>query len=129
KSSWGQYGLTKEEVITRKAAVQELVKRALVNSEARQVIAQLQCVYEPEWMFWQAEQFSRCLLIPKDRLLEQLENPWDLSRWRDVYRLADAFGVSGTMMRTRLEKLDVIKIGKDGNPRPVQMPRQGGLFN
>jgi hypothetical protein len=129
KSSWGQYGLTKEEVIERKAVVRELAKRAMVSSEARQLIAQLKCVYEPEWMFWQAEQFSRCLLIPKDRLLEQLENSWDLSSWRDIYRLADVFGVSGPMMKTRLEKLGIIKLGEDGNPHPVQLPRQDGLFN
>jgi hypothetical protein len=129
KSSWGQYGLTKEEVIQRKAQVRELAKRAMVSNEARQVIAQLQSFYEPEWMFWQAEQFSRCLLIPKDRLLEQLENPWDLSGWRDIYRLAAVFGVSGPIMKTRLEKLGVIQIGEDGNPHPVQLPQQGGLFN
>jgi hypothetical protein len=129
KSSWGQYGLTKEEVVERKAAVLELAKRAMVSSEARQVIEQMQCVYEPEWMFWQAEQFSRCLLIPKDRLLEQLENSWDLSGWRDIYRLAEVFGVSGPTMKTRLEKLSVIKIGEDGNPHPVRLYRQGGLFN
>jgi hypothetical protein len=32
-------------------------------------------------------------------------------------------------MKTRLEKLSVIKIGEDGNPHPVRLYRQDGLFN
>lgn len=129
KSSWGQYGMTKEDVEKRKALVQEVAKHAMISNDARQFIAQLQCFYEPDWMFWQAEHFSRCLLIPKDLLFKQLENPWDLSRWADIYRLAEQFGVSGPIMKTRLTKLRIIEIGEDGKPRPVQMPRQGGLFN
>lgn len=128
KSSWGQFGMTKEEVVQRKALVQQIAKQAVVNEQARQVITQLQRFYEPEWMFWQAEHFSRCLLIPKDRLLEQLENSWDLSRWSSIYRLAEIFGVSGSIMRRRLEKLGIIKIVDDGQPHSIQRPKQADLF-
>jgi hypothetical protein len=129
KSSWGQYGMSKEDVEKRKALVQEVAKRAMVSQDARQLIAQLQCFYEPEWMFWQAEHFSRCLLVPKDLLFAELEKAWDLSRWADIYRLGELFGVSGPMMKARLVKLGIIEIGKDSQPRAVQSPRQSGLFN
>jgi len=128
KSSWGQYGMTREDVEKHKALVKEVAKRAMIDKEARQLIAQIQCFYEPEWIFWQAEHFARCLLIPKDLLLGELENPWDLSRWGDIYRLGELFGVSGPMMKARLVKLGIIKIGEDGKPHPVQIARQGGLF-
>jgi hypothetical protein len=129
KSTWGQFGMTREEVLERKALVQQIARQALVSDQARRVIAQLQCFFEPEWVFWQAEHFSRCLLIPRDRLLEQMENPWDLSRWQSIYRLAEMFGVSGSVMKRRLEKLGVIKIGEDGQPHPAQATRQKGLLD
>ena len=129
KSSWGQFGMTREEVLKRQALVKEITKQALVNEQARRVISQLNSFHEPEWMFWQAEHFSRCLLIPKDRLLEELENARELGRWSGIYRLAERFGVSGPIMKGRLVKLGIIEIAKDGNPRHICTPRQESLFN
>jgi hypothetical protein len=50
-------------------------------------------------------------------------------RWGPIYRLAERFRVSGTMMRVRLEKLGLIEIGADGKPRPKPKPLQHHLFH
>jgi len=128
RSSWHQYGMTKEEVLERKALEQELVKLAAKNERARQAIAQMQNRFEPEWMFWQAEHFSLCFLVPKDRLVVQLEEGWNFNSWYPIYRLAERFGVSSGMMRRRLVKLKVIEIGDDGQPRLRTHQKQERLF-
>lgn len=133
KSSWYQYGLSREEVQERKRANDELTRRlvskALLSETARQTLEMMRDHFEPEWMFRQAEHFSLCLRIPRDRLFEMLEEGLSLHGWAPVYRLAERFGVSGTMMKMRLEKLRLIEIGPDGKPRPRQPAVQGGLFN
>ena len=133
KSSWYQYGLSREEVENHKRANQELtnvlVSKALVSETARRTLEQMRDRFEPEWMFRQAEHFSLCLRIPRDKLLGILEEGSSLHGWAPIYRLAERFGVSGTMMKTRLEKLRLIEIGPDGKPRPCTPTIQGGLFN
>ena len=79
-------------------------------------------------MFRQAEHFSLCLRIPRDRLLDILEEGVSLHGWAPIYRLAERFRVSGTMMKIRLEKLHLIELGPDGKPRPCPPVMQGGLF-
>lgn len=129
KSSWDQYGLTKEDVMKRKQIMQELAKKALISDKARQIINQLQNLYEPEWMFWQAEHFSLCLQVPKDQLFEILEEGWDYTCWRGIYQLAERFGITGSMMKRRLIKLNLIKIREDGLPHPVQQTIQQDLLS
>ncbi len=128
RSSWDQYGLSKEDVLKRKQLMHELAKKALVSKKAREIISQLQNLYEPEWMFWQAEHFSLCLQVPQDRLYEILEDGWDYTHWRGIYQLADRFGVTGSMMKRRLTKLNLITIGEDGRPQPVQKGSQRDLL-
>jgi hypothetical protein len=133
KSSWHQFGLTREEVQKskeeRRILNETLAMNALVSETARRTLDQIQTHFEPEWVFWQAEHFSLCLRIPRDRLLEQLEEGWNFNSWSPIYRLAERFGVSASMMRARLEKLDVIELGPDGRPRPKPAASQKGLFH
>jgi transcriptional regulator with XRE-family HTH domain len=132
KSSWFPYGLSRAEVErlkTLERKVQEkLVKRALVDEKSRRVIEHLKDKYEPEWMFRQAEHFSRCLLIPKDRILEVLEESWDFNSWATIYRIAEIFKVPASMLRIRLEKMGIIEVGSDGKPHPTDKLKQKGLF-
>lgn len=133
KSSWYQYGLTREEVQRQKELNRQLneklVKAALISETARQTLEQMHDRFEPEWMFRQAEHFSLCLRIPRDHLLEQLEEGWNFNSWSPIYRLAERFGVSPSMMRARLEKLGVLEIGADGKPHPKPSAFQAGLFH
>lgn len=133
KSSWYQYGLSRDEVQKQieisKQLKDKLVRAALLSETARQTLAQMQDRFEPEWMFRQAEHFSICLRIPRDYLLEQLEEGWNFNSWAPIYRLAERFGVSPSMMRVRLEKLGVIDIGADGKPHLKPSVSQGGLFH
>lgn len=133
KSSWHQYGLSQDEIaklIERRNALRDrLVRNTLVSERARLALDQMNGRFEPQWMFRQAEHFSLCLRVPHDRLSKMLEEGWDFTRWAAIYRLAERFGVSGTMMRTRLQKLDVIEVGTDGLPRPKPKPVQRGLFD
>ncbi len=133
KSSWHQYGLSRDEVgkmIERRNALRDrLVRNALVNEKARQALEQMNNRFEPEWMFRQAEHFSLCLRIPHDCLSEMLKEGWDFTGWAAVYRLAERFGVSGTMMKIRLLKLRVLEVGADGSPRPCPPIAQVGLFD
>ena len=99
-----------------------------MSETARETLNQMSDRFEPEWMFRQAEHFSLCLRIPKDYLLERLDEGADYTSWPGIYRLSERFGVSGSMMKTRLEKLRLIELGPDGKPRARKRSSQGGLF-
>lgn len=72
KESWNQYGLTSAEVGERiaatNAAKRTLVKNAVMSPKAYDAIKLLEDKCEPDWMFRQAEHFSRCIAIPKAKL-------------------------------------------------------------
>jgi hypothetical protein len=119
-SSWNQYGLTTKEM-------GELYKRAAIDKEVRQRIAQLSDRMEPDWMFWQAEHFSMCFLIPRDRLFQFLNEGREVSSWFAIRQLAKDFGVSPSMMRVRLTKLGAIQV-ENGKPKLGPMLLQPGVL-
>lgn len=132
RSTWHQYGITAAEVKSRQAQIEnqrdEWVKKALINSQAREALKQLNERFEPEWMFRQAEHFAKCLTIPLDQLSEILAAEPLVPGWSPIYRLAEKFGVSATNMKIRLLKLKLIETGKDGHPTPVSINDQISLF-
>lgn len=132
KSSWFPYGLSQAEVqrvkMLERQVQEKLVKRAAVDKKSRDQLKQLNPRFEPDWMFRQAEHFARCLLIPRDRVRDLLGKSWDFSSWSTVYKWAELFEVSASMMRIRLEKLGVIEIGPDGKPKPSSKATQKPLF-
>ena len=76
----------------------------------------------------QAEMFSAALLMPRDLVRAALPSAsWH--GWGPVYRLADAFVVSVTAMKIRLEKLGWMHID-EGTPvsGPQPAPGQAALF-
>lgn len=132
KTSWGQYGLSGDEVKRRKQEFQRLqdnlVKKAAVNLKARQVLHTLHNKFEPMWMFRQAEHFAKCLCIPSDRLFDILEEEPLSKSWGPIYKIAKWFGVLPSTMRSRLEKLRLIEIDNNGNPSPLSSSTQQQLF-
>jgi hypothetical protein len=132
KSSWFPYGLSHTEVERLKAlegkVKQRLARKAALDDKSRDMLDRLSDKHEPVWMFRQAEHFSRCLLIPRDRLLGLLEGSWDFSSWATIYRAAEMFKVPASMLRIRLEKMGVIEIGKDGKPHYTDVFKQKPLF-
>lgn len=131
KSTWGWYGLSKAEIENLKArereAIATMLKAPSISNEAIKTLKELDSHLEPDWMFWQAECFARCLLIPNDLLQAALRKNWNFYSWSSVYDLARAFGVSGTMMGNRLKKIGVIEV-VDGKPRPGTQNQQTSLF-
>jgi len=132
KSTWFPYGLSHSEVerlktLERKVK-EKLARKAVIDHKSRNMIERLNEKHEPVWMFRQAEHFSRCLLIPKDRLIGLLENSWDFSSWATIYRAADMFNVPASMLRIRLEKMGIIEIGGDGKPHYTELYKQKSLF-
>lgn len=132
RSSWHQYGITAAEVKNRQSQLKvqrdEWIKKALVNSQAREALKQINEKFEPEWMFRQAEHFAKCLTIPLDHLSQIISNEPLRAGWASIYRLAEKFGVSATNMKIRLLKLKLIEIGNDGNPVPLNKSIQIALF-
>ena len=131
-SSWFQYGLPKEEVEKRKnfsrKLKEDLVKKAALDSEARQKLRQFDEKFEPDWMFKQAEHFAKCLCIPQDKLYEVLEIMPLMKGWRPIYSLAESFRVSPSVMKSRLLNLNLIEIDKDNQPVPISHNNQRTLF-
>lgn len=120
-SSWNPHGLMRQEM-------DEWCRQAFKgNEEARQMLRQLQDCMEPEWMFWQAEHFSMCFLIPHDQLFRFLNEGYEVNTWRGIYQLAESFGVSPSMMKVRLVKIGAI-IMRNGKPTLGEMFRQMGLY-
>lgn len=60
KTEWKPDGITQEQIeVLRQLAVKG-------NEEARAILLDMNNHLEEEWMFWQAEHFVKCFLIPKD---------------------------------------------------------------
>lgn len=131
-SSWFQYGLPKKEVEKRKAISKkmrdDLVSTAAINTQDRQLLKQLDEKFEPEWMFKQAEHFAKCLCIPQDRLYEVLEIIPLMKGWNSIYKLAEAFGISASVMRSRLLYLNLIEMDGNNQPVPTLTNTQNVLF-
>ena len=105
-SRWSQFNLSRDELRDVK---NELARQSFADPEIREMLRTLEDKLEPEWMFYQAEQFAACFLIPRDRLFDHLETGLDISKWPNIYKLAEIFGVSASMMKVRLEKLKLIE--------------------
>lgn len=131
KESWNQYGLTSSEVRQRiaatKAAKQRLVKEAVLSPASYDAIKLIDDKCELEWMFWQAEHFARCIAVPKNRLLEILEQEPLTAGWGSIYKLAKSFEVPPSSITKRLEKLNLIEMDSEDKPVPV-VNMQGSLF-
>lgn len=131
-SSWFQYGLHKEDVEKRKVFTNklksDLVKTAAIDIEKRQELKQLDEKFEPLWMFKQAEHFAKCLCIPHDKLFETLEFIPLMNGWSSIYKLANIFGVSASVMKSRLLVLDLIEIDNNNQPIPISTNLQSELF-
>lgn len=61
---------------------------------------------------WQAQYFAGCLLMPQ-HILTELRQEKDLTRWRDLYRMADALGVTISNLTARLQDLGWIHLNQD----------------
>lgn len=110
-SAWRQFDVTRDEIAKVK---NELARMALVDQASQEILKIISDKLEPEWMYYQAEQFASCFLIPKDRLFECLETGLDITKWPTLYNLAAQFGVSISMISVRLQKLKLIEInGKE----------------
>jgi hypothetical protein len=102
-------------------------RRVFSVNEAVRTLKEIGSHLESDWMFWQAEYFSCCLLIPTNLLQAALEKDWDFHSWSSVYELARIFGVSGTLMCNCLKKIGVIEV-ENGQPRPGAREQQARLF-
>ena len=58
---------------------------------------------------WQAQYFATCLLMPQYILIEKQIGK-DLTRWPDLYQIAEELGVSISNLVHRLKDLDWIYI-------------------
>lgn len=123
KDSWSQFGLTSEEVRERitatKAAKEKLVKNAVISRVAYDAIQAIDDKCEPDWMFWQAEHFARCIAIPREWLFSIIEHDPLFAGWGAIYKLAKVFEVPPSSMTKRLERLNLIEMDAEGKPVPV----------
>lgn len=122
RSSWKYNSLSSEDLLF-------LLKAATQNEKARQLLKSLDDKFEPDWMFYQAEYFSMCLLISKDLLVKKIETEnHSFESWHSIYRLAESFDVTPSMMRVRLEKLKFLKLDENNNPCNGPMLTEKKLF-
>lgn len=104
KTDWQHHGFSAEEL-------KNLCEIALNGDEkVRKFLGSFDEHFEEKWMFWQAEHFALCFLIPRDVVLNALNADFDATDWRAIYSFGEEFGVSGAMMATRLKKLNAIEI-------------------
>lgn len=61
----------------------------------------------------QADLYAAALLMPTD-LLIKAARAYDLCRWPELYALAEAFDVTITALKIRLERLGLIHVSDDG---------------
>ena len=58
---------------------------------------------------WQAQYFASCLLMPRHKL-EEVSQGKDLTRWRELYHIADNLGVTISNLIHRLKDLGWIEL-------------------
>ena len=61
---------------------------------------------------WQAQYFAGCLLMPQHILIE-LRQGKDLTRWQQLYQMAEELGVTISNLTTRLQDLGWIYLDTD----------------
>lgn len=104
KTKWNHHSFTADEL-------KNLCEIALKgNEKVRKILQNFDEHFEEKWMFWQAEHFALCFLIPRDLLIRALDSGFNPTNWREIYKVGEEFGVSGSMMATRLKKLNAIEI-------------------
>lgn len=67
---------------------------------------------------WQAQYFAGCLLMPQ-HILTELKQDKDLTRWQDLYQIAEKLGVTISNLTTRLRDLGWIHL--DTNTRQISL--------
>ena len=104
KTEWSHHGFSAGEL-------KDLCEMALNGDErVRKFLKSFDEHFEEKWMFWQAEHFALCFLIPQDLVMNALNSGFDATNWRAIYGLGEEFGVPGAMMATRLKKLNAMEI-------------------
>lgn len=84
-----------------------------------------------DWREWQAQYFASCLIMPGP-ILEQAQNPRDLTKWKHLYAMADELGVTISNLTNRLKGLGWIRIPENskqiylGEAAPSQEKRVFG---
>ena len=66
---------------------------------------------------WQADRFAAALLMPSNMVRDHVKM-MDVYSWLNLYRMRDAFGVTITALRVRLEELGLLYVGPDDKPYP-----------
>ena len=61
---------------------------------------------------WQAQYFAGCLLMPQ-HILTELKQDKDLTKWQDLYQMAQELGVTISNLTTRLQDLGWIYLNSD----------------
>ena len=69
---------------------------------------------------WQAQYFAGCLLMPQ-HILTKLQQGKDLTRWQDLYQIAEELGVTISNLTTRLQDLGWITL--DSQTRKIYLNR------
>ena len=69
---------------------------------------------------WQAQYFAGCLLMPQ-HLLTELKRDKDLTRWSNLYQMAEELGVTISNLTTRLQDLGWIYL--DSNSRQISLTK------
>ncbi len=67
---------------------------------------------------WQAQYFAGCLLMPQ-HILTELKRGKDLTKWPQLYQMAEELGVTISNLTTRLQDLGWIYL--DSNTRKIQL--------
>ncbi|MDJ0570162.1 MAG: ImmA/IrrE family metallo-endopeptidase [Pleurocapsa sp. MO_192.B19] len=67
---------------------------------------------------WQAQYFAGCLLMPQ-HILTELKRGKDLTKWPQLYQIAEELGVTISNLTTRLQDLGWIYL--DSNTRKIQL--------
>ena len=66
---------------------------------------------------WQADRFAAAMLMPPNMVRDHVKR-MDVYSWPNLYRMRDAFGVTITALRVRLEELGLLYVAPDDKPYP-----------
>ncbi|MFA5161893.1 MAG: ImmA/IrrE family metallo-endopeptidase [Elusimicrobiales bacterium] len=90
----------------------EIIKALIQTEEGVRAVAERQSRTDPPDEARVVNRFSAALLMPAD-LLRAEALKIDRTQWRNLYQLAERFGVTITALTVRLKQLDLLSVGED----------------
>jgi hypothetical protein len=108
----------------------QIIKTLLASDEGREILRQINARADAPDEARSVNRYAAAILMPRALVVEEARNI-DRTHWRNLYPLADRFGVTISALRVRLEQFNLLYVDQKTNtlyPSREEAQGQGRLF-